>query len=82
MTLLWVNLLATAFATTVWGIWALRWQRRGDPTLVTLYSVAAIGSLVVAIGFMVVIANGDPTQSATGISRTKLKFTLNTTKEK
>lgn len=63
MTLLWFNLLLSASASAVWGMWALRASRR-HAWVGAFYAFGCVGALVMAVGFLFVIMAGDPTVSA------------------
>lgn len=75
MLLLWLNALAAAAATTVWVLWAIVWVRRRCVWYSVLYGLAAVGSICVGIGMLVVIAGGDPGISAV-VSRRWLPLAL------
>lgn len=64
MALLWLNALITASAAMVWALWSRKWFMRRSPTLAALYAVAGVGSFIAAVGFVVVLVQGDPTASA------------------
>jgi hypothetical protein len=64
MALLWLNTIAAAAASTVWFLWAIKWFRRRQPVLSVLYMTAAITTLFFALGFTLILVDGDPTQSA------------------
>lgn len=61
--LLWANLLLSASASAVWGMWALRVSRR-DHLTGTFYVLASVGGLIAAFGFLLVIMSGNVQDSA------------------
>ena len=64
MPLLWLSTIVAASASVVWLMWAIRWYRRRHPILAALYALAAIGALMMAFGFTLVLAGGDAGVSA------------------
>lgn len=64
MALLWLNILVAAGASAVWFLWAIKWFRRKHPLLAALYMAAAVTTLFFALGFTLVLYQGDPTISA------------------
>jgi hypothetical protein len=53
-------------ASMVFLLWAIKWFRRRHPFLSSLYAIAAGSALMFALGFTLVLVNGDPSISAIG----------------
>ena len=66
MLLLWINTIVAGAASMVFLLWALKWFRRRQPLLSSLYAIAAVSALMFALGFTLVLVGGDPTASAIG----------------
>jgi hypothetical protein len=62
--LLWLNTIVAAAASAVWFLWAIKWFRRRHPLLAALYMAAAGSTLCFALGFTLVLYQGDPGVSA------------------
>ena len=74
MTLLWVNMLLSASASTGWGMWAYRVSRR-DPIVAWFYALACAGALVAAVGFLLVVMSENPSASAS-VARWSVPFSI------
>lgn len=64
MVLLWLNITISGVASAIYFLWGLKWWRRRHILLSSLYAGASVSGLLFALGFVIVLLDGNPAISA------------------